>query len=851
MPFDSTTTPQHEGPLGGLTPLDPSRNLEVEKRDQQKKFEIDGELAEFFHNMWKKCADLNSAEWLAIKRSMVKCRYYFDSKQYGEVNEQCQWVDDDKRVGEVNYVDNEYYKGIQTCLMELERTKVQLSFSHKAPDSRYGKQIAGIAEARYNAHRKRLFNVIETQQENLSALLNGIGLRYTYFNWSKSTQNIPKVGQNPVGGRGQSEVCAVCSAPRRDETCKTCGSTNFKQIQSPQINMPGVQGYDSMPQGENAWVSPDPLGILFYLHAKKITESPYIIWKQVVLTEVLQSKYPDIPLGKGGILSTDLRYQSTYETSAPHSASYGSDSKDSDRQGSETEFEQGWFDPPLYQHKVLTKDCRLRNGKVIKAGTKLGDAFPKGLFLAKNGKIWLDAWSEDKNDKWTAAPYVMRPGTLIGAGTSVSLNNQDRKNDIVNLKMASIFQDSFRKEFVDPLYLDPSTIPNDPTERAVLTGSMPTGARIRGNAIDTLEPSQLSSEVYAEEEKIEASIQNQLGAFSTGGAGMPDIAQAAKNTATGFLALREVAVGRFAPALAVKADALDKEQAYQFLLNDQRFLTPEQWERDKGDYGEQGVKAFLSCNLREELIIEVSGESFMPVSSSQEKANMMGFSQFVAETQMPLDTEQAQYAAERFQIPKTIVSFGAQYDTAQGIIAVFKEIADEIVQVHGDAPTFDLNDPQILQVSQMIAMESGTAIDAQMDDHQAMMDSYKDWWSTDEGRSASNILKATVRFRYQEHREASAAAHAEDRELAMKANEPVERKQAEMATAQAESEAANNEATQQAEGEKMAVEAKEKQADREFQAGTQIAGHLNAEAERQNKLELEKMKQKKETKKAA
>lgn len=842
MPFDTAISPQQDSATGGMVPIESGRDLAAEARDQQQKFELDEDLTQFFNEtLWKTCANLNSAEWLAIKRQMVRCRYYFDSHQYGEVNEQCQWVDDDRRTGEINYVDNDYFKNIQTCLMELERDRTQLTFKHIAPDSRYGKQVAKIAEQRYLAHRARLFPAIKTQQENLSRLLNGLALRYTFFDFNKSQNSIPKFGQNQVEG-SETEVCAVCSKPKQVEggECDNCGSADFKQMQSPQIQMRAVSGYDSMPSGENNWASPDPLGILFYLHAQTIEMSPYILWEQPILTDVLQSKYPDIPLGKEGIDSTALRYQSTYETSTPHSESYG-DSKDSDRQGSETTFGQGWFDLSLYQHKRVKKDIRLRNGRILRTGTKLGDAFPQGLFLARNGKTILDVRGEDKNRKWTAVPYITRPGTLVGGGTSVALQNQDRKNDLTNLKMESIFQDSFRKEFVDPFYIDPATIPNDPTERAVLTGSVPNGGRIRGTVIDTMEPSQLSPEVFAETDKIESSMQNQLGAFSSGGAGMPDIAPAAKNTATGFLAYRETSVQRFTPMQSVKADALDKEQAYQFLLNDQQYLTPEQWEDAAGDYGKEAIKAFLNCDLKKELIIEVVDDSYMPMSNTQDKANMMGFSQFIAETQIPLNSEQAAYAAERFQIPKEVVNFGAQYDTAQSVINLFKDIAEEIVATHGDIPAFDLRNPIAFQVAQMISQDSGTQVDSQMDDHAAMMDSYKDWWSTDEGRASSNVLKAAIRFRYEEHRKASAQAHAEDQELAMEANKPMMDAQNAQQNGANQDTAAAEQAKIEAENNRTDLDQQNKQTDTEMQLAGHVKDIAENEAKRQHEIKLKEM----------
>ena len=797
--------------------------------------EVDQDLTKFFLDLKEKCEKLHSAEWLAIKRQWVRARNYFDGRQYGDVNESCVWVDYPTKPGEISYTVNAYQAHIQTALTEISKGNTNLSFSHIAPNSRYGQLIAQIAEKRYQTHRRRLFKTSKQIQENLSLLLNGVAARYTYFNENGRYDKSPIMGESEVEG-DSSKACAECMSPMDGDECPNCGSTEVAEINAPGFKAKAIVGYSQVQGGENCWESIDPLGMIWYLNASCVEETPFIGWKQVILRDVLEAKFPDRKI-TGGVRSLELNYQASSRSAAPQS--WSTQTGDTGNTSS-AEFEQWWFDPSMYSGYVLKSSIKLRNGSTLPQGMKLGQAFPKGLYLAINGKSILDVWNEDKDKKWSIAPYVTRIGTMVGAGTSAALQDQDTINDLRNLQMTSIMNDSFRKEFVNSQYIEPENIPNDPTERAVVT-NLPQGGKIVGQAIDILPGSPLSTDAYEMSNTLNQQMQMVLGTFSGNQLGAPDL-QAVKNTAAGMQMWREMTVGRFYPMLAVRAEMLDQAQAYQLLENDQKYLTPQQWQEVKGDYDEEGLKAFLNCDLCKELVIEVADNSFMPKSLSQMQAGLEGFGMFVANTQTPPDSEMGSYAAEIFGIPEHIFGKEATVSAAYVAIGLFKDQADPIVQELGDIPSFDINDPQVSMLAQLVVEEANSPISFEMDDLSTYADALRDWWKTDDGRNASNVLKAAVHYRMKEIDLAAVQKTQKELTLQMASQQPMIQAQQQAAMAQSQAEAQANGANDEAQRQHEADIADREQANNEQQMQAEAVGRAmdseQSDVEHQRQMQM-------------
>lgn len=807
----------------------PKGNPELTAVNNPDGFSIDGDTVEWLRNLKIKCEKLNESDWLNVKRQMIRARNYFDGRQYGDVTPQLQWQDYPKSVGEISYTAPTYQAHIQTALTEMSKGRTELSFSHISGESRRGSLIAKIAETRFKAHKRKLFDTIKEQQENLSLLLSGVAIRYTYLSDCNYKQKTPKIGDK-VAAEGEAvKTCEECYSPMTGLVCETCGNDAGQEMSAPGFSMKAVGGYDEYPAKESQWCSVDPLGCTWYIHASTIKDSPYFIWKQAMLVDVVRAKYPGVNVHTG-IQSPELNYKAYGESSTPGSQMSGSE-ETQDR----AEVALCWFDLPMYQHYTPKHELRLRNGVVAPANVPLGKSFPRGLFIlfdAKNTILDLDG--EDKNQKITVAPYVTRPGSLIGAGTSAALDDQDTKNDLRNLHMQSIYNDAFRKEFIDPQFIDPEQIPSSPTERAVLRNSPP-GGNIVGSVVDALPPSPLSADAYAMEERLDGEMQMLMGTFSGTQSGMPDL-KAVQDTAAGMQMWREMTIGRYYPMLAVRADCLDKEQAYQLLTNDQDHLSPEQWEKVKGDYDEDAVRAFLNCDLREELVIEVVPESFMPVSTSQRQAGLMGWSKFLLETQAPPDSEISAHAADLFNIPKHLIANDAYVSMAHVAIDAFKEQSNAVIGEFGDLDNHDLQDPMTMMMAQLILDQADVPISFKMDNFTVLADAMRDWWATDEGQNSSNLLKATVLLRMEEIDGAAINKAHDDFQKTMAAQAPQMQMQQDAANAQAQQQDAANQSQMEAQGQqeqmKMEAEAQKRGEDAELKAVEKTVDIEQQEAER-------------------
>jgi hypothetical protein len=275
---------------------------------------------------------------------------------------------------------------------------------------------------------------------------------------------------------------------------------------------------------------------------------------------------------------------------------------------------------------------------------------------------------------------------------------------------------------------------------------------------------------------------------------MPDVG--AMRTASAYLAYRNTQMGRFAAPLATRADSLDKEQAYQFLENDQKHLTPEQWNEVKGDYGADAVKLFLSCDLSKELIVDVVGESYMPVTKQDGQAEVSAFGE-ILKAGVPPESEFAAFAADKFNIPKRLISFNAVQDATRVGVDKIKQVATQIVEQLGDVQNYDVkNDPKTLQLAQLVIQEAQLQVSPSMENHPAIIDALKDWWITDQARESNNLTKASVVLYEQLHELAIAQDAASKSELQQIAMAPQMQMQQQMQQQQMDQQNAQNQQQQ-------------------------------------------------------
>ena len=834
-PAYNQTLPAH--PAGQL-PLDEENRQRVDAaREQKREHKVGEKLTKFLLRIAGEIEELDREHRLRLFRSQIKAHQYMDGNFLGYVDINCEWKPADRKEGETWYTDNQLYAYWRTALMELSRTQTEVLVNPMpgAPDELIA--AAKFAKSRVDANRDRTFNARLKQTENSYALLNGITFRYTYPQWSHPSAGRPEripVLENRAVKDESMKLCANCSKPAletpamdgvtapAEDKCLSCGGTTFIEISMPTA-ADTVIGYEELPTCENAWIVPNPVGIIVSLQASCIEETPFLLWKQMILRSVLESKFPDIEFPSTGTESPELRYitnqrkatpanqrddlyeESTFSTEGAFMGTQ--DRQDVDKELELLEFKQVWLDYPVYCNKTFDEDMPLGKGKVLKAGEKLGSMYRKGLYFAKCGDIIPDIWNEDKNRKWTSSPYGMRPGSMYGSGSSQALSDQELLNDLKALTMANAWSNAVPREFVDASMIkELSADPQIPTNVVREPGSPDFGYQ-------AAPANTLSAEVYALAEEHKASMQNKIGAMSGAGAGGLADAQKWGDTATAISIKRDLAVGRFSPDLELMADQLDRPQAIQFLENEKEFFTPEQWERQRGDNGSEGLKAFLECDIRRDLIITISPGSYMPKSDAQMQAKIIAFAQLLpalAQTQNP---EIIAYATEVFGIPEYLGGWNSDRAHAGKVVKRFQSLAEFFIEQRGDLPSNSLDDPEVLKTAQAINEWSKLPVDVFLDNHAALEEAYRDWRTTDEGREASNALSAAVAFRVLLHKEGVGKQGAMATRQQLAAQEPLkEEAEAEQAKAM-EAQAAGAEQEQAAAEEATQMQAMDKMVD--------------------------------------
>lgn len=773
-------------------------------------------LSKFLIRISSEIEALDREKRLALFRKQIKSHQFFDGNFYGYVNESCEWVSA-SQADTKEYQDDEFYSLIRTGLMELSRRKPEVAaaaaYSSEAMDN-----IAKFAQERIKANFDQTSTALLKQTENTYAVLNGITFRYTYFDFAGGRkEKIPRLQKREASAHGA--LCANCLTPRgeSEEVCPECQSDAVLMANSEPDT---VIGYDEIPNGKNVWVAPNPIGVIVSMQASTIEESPFIKWKQLILRAVLEEKYQGINLPSTGTVSPELRYIGNQQVSTPAGGGdmmFTNESKldaaDTGREMELLEHAQHWLDYPLYCRKTFDTPERMSDGTIIPAGEPLGKYYPSGLYYTCVGDLVTDMWDEDKNDKWTSSPYSLRAGSMYGAGTFNAHSDQELLNDLTVLKMSNAWNNAVGREFVDAEMIP--ELSADPAKVTEVVGM--SEGNIIGRAYAQASPMPLGAEVYAIAESAKGSMQNKIGAFSGGAAGLAD-AQKWGDTATAISIKRDLAVGRFAPDLELMADNLDRKQAIQFLKNEQRFFTPEQWKRVQGDYNEAAVKGFLECDIERDLVISIVPGSYMPKSESQTLSRLSNWAQIAPILMQMGNPELLAYAGEVFGIPKHLGSWDTDRAAASQTLNRFKQLADLFVEQYGDLPTSDLNDPQTAEAANLINEYAKIPVDVFLDNHQGIMDALKDWRGRDEGRTASNILLAAAAMRFVKHQTAIAKQAQMMQQLQMDATAPM-REQAEVEQqAQMEAQAGEAEKQQVLEIAGKTAELGETEAQREHEA---------------------------------
>jgi len=854
----------------GVAPLDQENKQQLEELKQAKqRHKVGDDLSKYLKRLSDDIEAMDREKRLNLFRQQLKAHKYFDGNFFGYVNANCEWVEAYREDGEVWYSDNQLYPYLRTALMELSRTQTEVVVNANS-ESEKMRNVAKFAQNRYNSNRERTFSALLKQTENGYSLLNGITYRYTFFQFDNKEgrhERIPKVVNREAEAKpAPISVCANCGRQKQESDSKDilgaeyvdkskcqCGSELFNEIDDIAGEASEVViDYDDIPRGENAWMIPNPISVIVSMQATCVQDSPYVKWKQLILRSVLEHKYEGLELPSTGTESLELRYITGQQSSTPGEGwgSYEQGSGEPQKSAESAnelellEFHQVWLDYAVYCNKTFDTDQTLSDGRVLKAGQKMGTMWKKGCYYATVGPAILDIWDEDKNKKWSSAPYGLRPGSMYGTGSSVVIQDQETINDLERLKMANAWANGVPREFVDPAVI--KELSADPTVPTIFTGE--SGMKdVIGRGYQQAPATPLSAEIYAIVQEKKDGIQAKTGAMSAAGGGGLSDAQKWGDTATAISIKRDLAVGRFTQDLELKADLLDREQAYQFLENEQEHFTPAQWEELKGENGEQAVKDFLACDIRRDLNITIAPGSTMPKTEAQMQSKVIAVTQILPALIQAGNPELVSFVLETFGLPEKLGIWNADRIQAQIVVGKFKPLCDQFIQQNGDLPGVNLEDPMVNQAVELVTQYANVPTDYFLDNHEAMIEAYRDLRATDEGRAWSNILTATVSRRVLEHQAGIAKQQAMLARVQQEAMQPLkeeaeaeQQKQLALQAAQNEQTAAGEQEAAQMQmldkaveyndrDEQRRVDAEERQAQREHEKELAAAQILASE----------------------
>ena len=155
-------------------------------------------------------------------------------------------------------------------------------------------------------------------------------------------------------------------------------------------------------------------------------------------------------------------------------------------------------------------------------------------------------------------------------------------------------------------------------------------------------------------------------------------------------------------------------------------------------------------------------------------------------------------------------------------------------------------------MAQLILDQAKMPIAQEMDNLSVHADALRDWWGSDQGRNATNLLKATIRLRMMELDGAAVTKMQSDQQNAMAAQAPMMEMQAaqqqaqqqaesEQAAAQQGSDAAAREEEQASKEMDMEAKAAEKLMDAEQKDKEMAFQAQEADKQRAHELEIAKM----------
>lgn len=446
------------------------------------------------------------------------------------------------------------------------------------------------------------------------------------------------------------------------------------------------------------------------------------------------------------------------------------------------EQERHFWDVAEYGYFYCDVPETLPDGRVIPAGTFLGDFAPAGVRLMFCDETVLQLEECEWRKRWTLLRYGAIAGTNAGAGLVKKLLPLNYCiNDDWNLGQ------SIKFTVGHPITaIDGRAVYELPSAGQLLKVTLPNSDDIR-KAV-TQWPGQRMAE-DGTQERASQYMQFTAGTptVGTGAAGAPDMRAAA--TATGINAMEQQGADRQLQPVEQVVMA-DEETTWQIAESIQREWTkekaPELFQMLVKRYGDDSVKAFFAANLRQVLNCSVKPNTEMPRSMARTSANYMAVAQIIqgltASTTAPDGSQSAPSPQIMEFISKMLDSMGIESGIGEGRTdrreAEYRlnKLAEIEAELMSAKPELAGNQPKLAAAMYLALSEFcspliepvpdpvADAPRAFMQNHVIMQDVYKDHLFGDQGKSWSPAMKVVVQRLWTAHL-AAATMQAEEMQL--------------------------------------------------------------------------------------
>lgn len=567
------------------------------------------------------------------------CRY-FNGDQYGSYNE-LGMFEDRRRDGDFAYTLPMLSGHVEQAFIQLLKVRPGYEFDADDKNDNIKRLVSKLCEEVGTKDLIRVMNP-RIQDELYNLLIAGESTRIVGWEPNPVSPKMvkrPKYEKQTVDLAGRRE-CAQCKAilQEGDESCPKCGSTEINSVAGGQTQKNVMTGLQDVALGENTLNVPHILAMQRDMSAVAPEDSSFVIEYSYLDKHVAEWMYQSeiepstLPLPIEMLLRYDLERSSTQIDAIIGSSrlalpsregSFGTVATAHLAPNRKQPQERHFWEPSEYGQFVCQVDEQLPDGRVIPAGTVLGDYFPRGAFWLFVGDTLMDIKECIRRRKLTILRYGRIAGTNLGAGLARKIMPlQDAGNDDFNLNQTIKHTVGHPFTVINGHFVD-----NLPGAGNVLKLNKP-GLDDIGKVAKQF-PGQAVNNADGTQQLIQSAMQFIGGTNTVGSgvAGAPDMRAA--GTATGIAAMQEQAAARQSGPVDQRI-AADKETLMQLLENIQEYSTPEQKAELAKQYGPDVVKAFFAMNLRQTMTINIKPNSDMPRSMALTQANYIAFGQAAA-----------------------------------------------------------------------------------------------------------------------------------------------------------------------------------------------------------------------------